>query len=52
MTNNSFSVFLATKGLPIILSTGMADLKEVSEAVSIIEAVQGELGHAGLLSDR
>jgi len=51
LTNTPFLYFLATKGLPIILSTGMAELKEVSEAVSVIEAVQGELGLAGLSSD-
>lgn len=40
ITNHPFLEFLAQHGLPIILSTGMADLAEISAAVAIIEAGQ------------
>lgn len=35
ITNFPFLTHLARKGLPIILSTGMADLEEVAEAISV-----------------
>lgn len=37
LTNLPFIRFLASKGLPLIVSTGMADLEEVSEAISVID---------------
>lgn len=36
ITNHPFLKYIAKKGLPIILSTGMSTLEEVAEAVSII----------------
>ena len=37
MTNHPFLKYIAKKGLPIILSTGMSTLEEVAEAVSVIK---------------
>jgi len=44
LTNLPFLRFLAGKGLPMILSTGMADLDEVAEAVMLIATVREEQG--------
>jgi N,N'-diacetyllegionaminate synthase len=41
--NHPFLRELARSGLPIILSTGMADLEEVRDAVAVIEEVQAEV---------
>lgn len=38
ITNHPFLKYIAKKGLPIILSTGMSTLEEVAEAVSVIIA--------------
>ena len=38
ITNHPFLKYIAKKGLPIILSTGMSTLEEVAEAVSVIKA--------------
>ena len=38
ITNHLFLKYIAKKGLPIILSTGMSTLEEVAEAVSVIKA--------------
>jgi N,N'-diacetyllegionaminate synthase len=40
ITNHPLLTFLASHGLPVILSTGMADLEEIKSAVTIIEAAQ------------
>lgn len=37
ITNHPFLKYIAKKGLPIILSTGMSTLEEVAEAVSVIK---------------
>ncbi|TFH39236.1 MAG: N-acetylneuraminate synthase [ANME-2 cluster archaeon] len=37
ITNHPFLKYIAAKGLPIILSTGMSTLEEVAEAVSVIK---------------
>ena len=37
MTNHPFLKYIAKKGLPIILSTGMSTLEEVTEAISVIK---------------
>ena len=37
ITNHPFLKYIAKKGLPIILSTGMSTLKEVAEAVLVIK---------------
>lgn len=51
LTNTPFLRFLAVKGLPMILSTGMATLDEVSEAVALIQQVREEQGFAEPLAD-
>lgn len=52
LTNIPFLRFLATKGLPLILSTGMASLEEVAEAVMLIAAVREESGFNEPLAER
>lgn len=37
ITNHPFLKYIASKGLPIILSTGMSTLEEVAESVSVIK---------------
>ena len=44
LTNTPFLHYLATKGLPMILSTGMATLDEVAEAVALIARVREQQG--------
>jgi len=39
INNMPFLEYIAKKGLPVILSTGMADLNEIKQAVSIFEKV-------------
>lgn len=51
LTNLPFLRFLATKGLPMILSTGMADLDEVAEAVTLIATVREEQGFTEPLTE-
>ncbi len=51
LTNTPFLRFLAAKGLPMILSTGMATLDEVGEAVTLIEQVRTEQGFSEPLAD-
>ncbi|CAN7188943.1 N-acetylneuraminate synthase [Rhizobacter sp. LjRoot28] len=51
ITNLPFLRYLAAKGLPLILSTGMATLDEIVEAVGAIEAERRLLGLEGALAD-
>lgn len=44
ITNHPFLKFLASKNLPLILSTGMADYAEVEAAVKLIKSVREEKG--------
>ncbi|MEY4564104.1 MAG: N-acetylneuraminate synthase [Pseudomonadota bacterium] len=44
ITNHPFLRFLVAKDLPLILSTGMADLGEILEAVEVIAAERQRLG--------
>ena len=46
LTNAPFLRFLAAKGLPIILSTGMADMEEVAQAISVIVQERERRGFA------
>ena len=46
ITNHPFLRHLAGKGLPIILSTGMADMAEVAEAVDVIRRCWQDAGIA------
>lgn len=52
LTNTPFLRFLAMKGLPIILSTGMATLDEVAEAVHVIATVREQCGFTEPLAER
>ena len=51
ITNHPFLVHLADKNLPIILSTGMADLGEINEAVAVIRATRQQAGYDAPLED-
>lgn len=52
LTNTPFLRFLAMKGLPMILSTGMASLDEVAEAVQLISTVREQSGYDEPLKER
>lgn len=49
ITNHPFLEHLATKNLPIILSTGMANLDEINEAVSLIRSTRENAGYSAPL---
>jgi len=51
LTNEPFLRFMAGKDLPLIVSTGMADLAEVEEAVKVIADERGALSLSGPLED-
>lgn len=44
ITNHPFLAHLATKNVPMILSTGMATLDEIHEAIGVIRSVRQQLG--------
>jgi N,N'-diacetyllegionaminate synthase len=44
ITNHSFLGYLASKGMPLILSTGMATLEEIVEATEVIRAERHRIG--------
>jgi N,N'-diacetyllegionaminate synthase len=49
ITNHPFLEYLAAKNVPLIISTGMADLNEVQEAVEMVRSTRERLGfHAPL----
>jgi N,N'-diacetyllegionaminate synthase len=50
LTNLPFLRFLARKGLPLILSTGMATMEEIDEAVSAIQGANQDY-YSGLFSN-
>lgn len=45
LTNLPFLRFLAAKGVPLILSTGMADMQEIDQAVREVKATWAGIGH-------
>lgn len=51
ITNHPFLAHLAAKDLPLILSTGMATLDEICEAVEVIRSVRHQHGYAAPLED-
>lgn len=51
ITNHPFLAHLAAKDLPLILSTGMATLDEIREAVEVIRSVRHQHGYAASLED-
>jgi len=44
ITNEPFLAFLAAKGVPLIVSTGMASMDEIRRAVEVIEATRQSKG--------
>ena len=40
LTNHPFLKYISTKGVPLILSTGMASLEEVQDAVQVVRSVR------------
>ncbi len=44
LTNHAFLEYLALKGRPLLVSTGMARLDEVGSAIAVIEAAGGRVG--------
>lgn len=51
VTNHPFLRYMARKNLPLIVSTGMADLAEVEEAIAVIAAEREARGLSGALED-
>ncbi len=51
ITNTPFLRYIASRGLPIIMSTGMATLEEIVEAKGVIEEERARLGFCEELSD-
>lgn len=51
ITNEPFLAFLAAKGLPLIISTGMASMDEIRRAVEIVEATRKKSGFQEPLTD-
>ena len=51
ITNEPFLAFLAAKGVPLIVSTGMASMEEIRRAVEIIAATRRGAGFAEPLAD-
>lgn len=51
ITNTPFLEFLAAKDVPLIVSTGMASLEEIEEAVRVIAATRERLGLAAPLAE-
>lgn len=51
ITNYPFLEYLAAKNVPMIISTGMADLQEVQEAVDVVSAARARLGFTGSLEE-
>jgi N,N'-diacetyllegionaminate synthase len=52
ITNHPFLTHLASKNIPLILSTGMATLAEIQEAVEVIRQTREQQGFTGDLKDR
>lgn len=51
ITNTPFLRYMARTGLPMIVSTGMATLQEVEDAVQVIADARAEAGHSTPLAD-
>ena len=45
LTNLPFLRFLAAKGVPLILSTGMADIQEIDQAVQAVRTIWSRMGY-------
>lgn len=51
ITNEPFLRFLASKGVPLIVSTGMASMDEIKRAIEVIAHARQEAGHMTPLTD-
>ncbi len=51
ITNEPFLEFLAAKGVPLIVSTGMANLDEIRRAVAVIDAARRRAGFSQPLAE-
>lgn len=51
ITNHPFLAYLAAKNVPLIISTGMATLLEVQEAVEVVRSERSRLGLRGEMRD-
>lgn len=51
ITNEPFLAFLATKNIPLIMSTGMTTLAEIQRAVEVIATARVRAGHLAPLAD-
>jgi N,N'-diacetyllegionaminate synthase len=51
ITNHPFLEALAAKNIPLIISTGMASMEEVREAVEVVRAKREQLGYRGDLAE-
>ena len=51
LTNHPLIAHVARKGLPLIISTGMATLEEVGDSLAVIERTRREVGLDGPLAD-
>lgn len=51
ITNTPFLRYMARKNLPMIVSTGMANLDEVQQAVAVIAEERSDMGLGGRLND-
>lgn len=51
ITNHPFLEYLAAKNVPMIISTGMADLQEVEEAVEVVRAARARHGFQAPLDE-
>jgi len=51
LTNSPFVAAMAAKGLPMIVSTGMATLEEVQSAVAVISQARRTAGHAAPMAE-
>lgn len=51
ITNLPFLEYLAAKNVPLIISTGMADLQEVQDAVEVVRSTRERLGFQSSLNE-
>jgi len=51
ITNDPFLGFLGAKGVPLIISTGMASLEEIQRAVQVIDFARKRAGHLQPIAD-
>ncbi len=52
ITNHPFIAHLASKNLPLIVSTGMSNMQEIVEAVEVIKSIREHLGFSEPLAQK